>query len=80
MTERESAIISQVRGSLSSRHLPLKVLEEWSSTEDEWLYITVSPTKEGLRASDYADAMAEIEKELRIAGIENVLLVPTVPE
>lgn len=48
---------------------------EWQ-LDDEWLYVHVRPTRTGERASDYADAMMEVERDLRANGIENVLLVP----
>lgn len=51
-----------------------------SSLEDEWLYVVVTPIEAGVRASDHAELMAKIERELRESGAENVLLVPTITE
>ena len=48
--------------------------------DDEWLYLVVSPTRQGERASQYAHLMTEVERTLRREGYDQVLLVPTVPE
>jgi len=44
--------------------------------EDDWLYIVVVPSRPGVRASEYANYMSKVERELRAAGNDNVLLVP----
>lgn len=44
--------------------------------DDDWLYVVVEPDVAGIRASDHADLMEEIERELRTEGIDQVLLVP----
>jgi hypothetical protein len=44
--------------------------------DDDWLYIVVEPARDGVRASDHANLMSEIEKELRKDDIDQVLLVP----
>jgi hypothetical protein len=44
--------------------------------EDDWLYIVVVPSRPGVRASEYANHMSKVERELRAAGNYNVLLVP----
>lgn len=48
--------------------------------DDGWLYLVVTPTKKGERASEHAHRMTEIERTLRKEGYEQVLLVPAVPE
>lgn len=48
--------------------------------EDDWLYIVVVPSRPGVRASEYANYMSKIERELREAGDDNVLLVPALEE
>jgi hypothetical protein len=48
--------------------------------DDDWLYIVVVPSKAGVRASEYANYMSKIERELRKEGEENVLLVPALDE
>jgi hypothetical protein len=44
--------------------------------DDDWLYIVLAPSKLGVRASDHANFMSKIERELRVDGIGNVILVP----
>lgn len=48
--------------------------------DDDWLYIAVSPAKPGVRASDHANLMARIERNLRASGIDQVLLVPAIED
>ncbi len=48
--------------------------------DDEWLYIVVVPSKPGVRASEYANFMSKVERELRAAGDDNVLLVPALQD
>lgn len=48
--------------------------------EDDWLYVTVVPSQPGVRASDHANLMAQIERELREQGAEQVLLVPAMED
>jgi hypothetical protein len=52
----------------------LKVAGE--KLDDGWLYIVVVPAKPGVRASDHARLMSQIERELREQGDDQVLLVP----
>lgn len=73
--EQIADVVDLVRGQLPD---DLKLEKQTYKLEDEWLYITVSPAKAGIRASEFADAMARIEKDLRHRNIDNVLLVPTV--
>jgi hypothetical protein len=48
--------------------------------EDDWLSIVVVPTRPGIRASDHAQIMSKIERELRAQGDDNVLLVPALED
>jgi hypothetical protein len=48
--------------------------------EDDWLYIVVVPSRPGVRASEYANFMSKVERELRAAGDANVLLVPALDD
>jgi hypothetical protein len=48
--------------------------------DDDWLYIVVVPSRPGVRASEYANFMSKVERELRAAGDENVLLVPALAD
>lgn len=62
-----------------SRGVELQAVEEESRLEDDWLYVSVTAPAAGVRVSDYAELLAEVEKELRDEGIRNVLLVPSRP-
>ncbi|MGF1633633.1 MAG: hypothetical protein ACFCVE_07260 [Phycisphaerae bacterium] len=48
--------------------------------DDDWLYLVVTPTRQGERASQHAHQMTRIERTLRGEGYDQVLLVPAVPE
>lgn len=48
--------------------------------DGDWLYIAVVPSKPGVRTSEYANFMSEIERKLRAAGKDNVLLVPVLED
>ena len=48
--------------------------------DGDWLYIVVVPSKAGVRASEYANYMSKVERELRAAGDDNVLLVPALED
>jgi hypothetical protein len=48
--------------------------------DDGWLYIVVVPSRSGVRASEYANFMSKVERELRAAGDDNVLLVPALED
>lgn len=60
--------------------LNLKVEPLDYKVEDEWLYLCVRPTQVGIRPYDYAEALGNVEKELRRRRIEQVLLVPVLDE
>ena len=47
---------------------------------DGWLYVVVTPSEPGERASDHARVMSEVERGLRKEGIDRLLLVPTLEE
>ena len=48
--------------------------------EDDWLYVVVTPEHPGVRASDHARLMSQIERQLRREGKNQVLLVPTLED
>jgi len=80
-TMEMSGIVDRVKAKLSdaaAQGVHLKVTGY--KLDDDWLYIVVEPTKAGVRASDHADLMSKIERELRKDGIDQVLLVPTLRE
>lgn len=62
------------------RKIILKVEDQDYHLEDDWLYVTVAPDQKGIRPYDYAELLGEVEKELRSEGIDNVLLVPVIPD
>lgn len=51
-----------------------------SNLDENWLYVTVTPTKAGGSASDDAKLMEEIEKKLSEIGFDDVLLVPAIDD
>ena len=74
-------IVGKVRKRLADAErdgIYLKVATE--SLDDGWLYIVVVPAKPGVRASDYARLMSQIERELREQGDDKVLLVPALED
>ena len=82
--EQVPSIINDIRRRLEQaaqhNNVHLSVRIEESKLDDEWLYVCVEPLRPGERASEHADLMAQIEKELREEGIENVILVPVIPD
>lgn len=79
-----SGVVDKVRELLSrlgkDRSVVLELEDQDYKLEDEWLYLCVTSKKPGIRASDYAELLADIEKELRDQQIDNVLLVPAVAD
>ena len=51
-----------------------------SKYEDDWLFIVVVPSRPGVRASDHADLMSKIERQLRADGDNHILLVPVLED
>lgn len=81
-TQQEvSDILAKVKTRLANAEaegVHLKVTGE--KLDDDWLYIVVVPSKPGIRASEHANFMSRIERELRAEGIDNVLLVPALED
>jgi hypothetical protein len=81
-TEQEVAnIVNKVKKRLADSEregIYLKVTGQ--KLDDDWLYIVVVPSRPGVRASEYANHMAKIERELRQQGDDNVLLVPALED
>ena len=76
-TQQVSEILEKVRHRLADAEregVHLKVASE--KLDDDWLYVVVVPSKPGIRASDHARLMSQIERELREQGDDQVLLVP----
>ena len=62
----------------AAQGVPLKVSGE--RLDGDWLYVVVTPTRPGVRASDHASTMSRIERELKQQGTDKVLLVPTIED
>ena len=80
-TQQVQEIVDKVRRRLTDAEregVYLTVTEE--RLEDDWLYIVVVPTRPGVRASDHARLMSQIERDLRQQGDDNVLLVPALED
>ena len=65
-------VVDLVRERLSTlganRDVDLELGKEDYRLEDEWLYLCVAPKSPGIRVSDYAELLAEIEKVLGPRG------------
>jgi hypothetical protein len=80
-TQQVQEVVDKVRRRLLDAErdgIHLKVAGE--RFDDDWLYIVVVPTRPGVRASDHARLMTQIERELRQQGDDNVLLVPSLDD
>jgi len=80
-TQQITPIIEKVRRRLAEGEregIHLQVVSQ--KLDDDWLYIVVVPSKPGVRASEYANFMSRIERELRAQGEDNVLLVPALED
>lgn len=77
-------IIDSVRRHLEAkdrdRHWGLRLQEKDYRLEDDWLYLIVTTTGEGIRPSEYAKVLDEVEKELSQEGTDNILLVPALDD
>ena len=80
-TQQTTDIVEKVRKCLAEGEregIHLKVISE--KLDDDWLYMVVVPSKPGVRASEYANFMSKIERELRAQGDDQVLLVPALED
>ena len=80
-TQQVTDIVDKVKKRLAEAErdgIYLKVTGD--KLDDDWLYVVVVPSKPGVRASDHANFMSKIERELRAAGDDNVLLVPALTD
>ncbi len=67
--------IEQLLAAAAGRNVHLRL--DGSRFDDDWLYVVVSPTRKGERASSHARTMTEIERTLQAEGYDQVLIVPT---
>jgi len=80
-TQQVTDIVEKVQKRLAEAErdgIYLKISGE--KLDDDWLYIVVVPSRSGVRASDHASFMSKVERELRAAGDDNVLLVPALTD
>jgi len=72
-------IIEHIKLRLNEAGDPIHVTGD--SLDDGWLTVVVEPTlPTKIRASEYANLMSAIERELRQNGMDEVLLVPALAE
>lgn len=79
-----NSVLQKVQEKLTAKEqksgISLTVSREASRQEDDWLYVVVSPARDGIRAYDYVSTLGEVERELRQEGISHVLLVPAIAD
>lgn len=76
-TAEQQEIVERVKARLAeAREEGVHLTVSGHKLDDDWLYIVVEPAAAGVRASDHANLMAKIERDLRKDGIDQVLLVP----
>lgn len=66
-------IIDEITRHIQSAHKPLQITG--SRLDDTWLTVIVT-SEPGMRASEYAEFMSEVERDLRRQGYDEVVLVP----
>lgn len=71
-------IMHEIEDHFAAHHIPLKV--DSNKLDDGWLTVVVVPTQTGIRASDYAERMSEVERNLRAHGYDEVVLVPALED
>ena len=76
--EQVSQIVQEVGERLKQEGAGLRVAGE--KLEDDWLYVVITPARKGVRASDHARLMSQIERQLREEGKDHVLLVPALED
>ena len=67
-------IEDHIKRRIADKRIPLEITDH--KVDDGWLTVVVSPTQAGVRASEYAEFMSEVERELRKSGYDEVVLVP----
>lgn len=58
----------------------LEVIPDAVRREDDWLYVVVQPSRDGVRSNDYSSRLVEAELDLQEREGRKVLLVPALPE
>ncbi|HVS72206.1 MAG TPA: hypothetical protein VHQ47_13200 [Phycisphaerae bacterium] len=78
-TQQVDEIVDRVKKRLEEAQRERIYLEvTGAKLDDEWLYITVAPSQTGVSAAEAAAFMSKVERELRAAGDDNVLLIPAI--
>jgi hypothetical protein len=70
----------QLAAKEDEKHLGLTLHEREYRLEDEWLYLLVTSIRPGIHADEYAQALDEVEQQLRREGFDHVLLLPMLEE
>jgi streptomycin 6-kinase len=77
-----STVVNRVRRKLNvlreTKGISLQVLDRDYHLEDGWLCILVI-AQCGIRATEYANIVCNLEKTLRAENFENVLIMPASP-
>lgn len=58
----------------------LEVVPEAIGQDEEWIYVVVEPSREGVRSNDYSSRLVEAELDLQDKEHRKILLVPALPE
>ena len=61
------------------RDYRLEVDVESIHQDEDWYYVVVEPSREGVRSYDYSARLAEAELDLQEKEKVNILLVPALP-
>ena len=77
-------VIRQTRAELDEARraggMALHIPTDGYQQDGDWLNILVVPDQEGVRAYQYVDALGQLERRLRAAGVQCVLLVPAIED
>jgi len=57
----------------------LVIVPEATRKDDDWWYVVVQPSRDGVRSYDYASRLAEAEADIQDTEHKNVLLVAALP-
>ena len=48
--------------------------------DEDWFYVVVTPSREGVRSNDYSSRLVEAELDIQEQEHRKILLVPALPE
>jgi hypothetical protein len=72
--ENEIALVKKKTG------LSLHLVKGGHEEDDGWLHVVVQPTRKGVRAYDYVEALSEIENAIKKKGFDQVLVLPALAD